>query len=187
MKNVKELHNIFNLTYMGLIALWSALSWAKGQNGQDLAMYVLFDCSYYVLDTIFIICRPEITKSPKLIIFHHVVSFGGAFGVAYHFPQLRYMLVELTLVDINTWFMTLRRTLDKRNVVIECFFYISWVVIRMLYYPYLLFKVYKRAEEGTVFVVILIMVIFLNVLNCKWSFDLFKKFFVGIEDRQHHL
>ena len=185
--NVKELHHIFNLTYIGLIALWSAFSWSKGQNGEDLTTYVLFDSFYYVLDTFFIICRPEIVRSPISIIFHHIVSFGGAFGVAYHFPPLRYMLVELTLVDINTWFMILRQTLKKRYIIVESMFYISWVVIRMLYYPYLLFKSYKRAEEGGALVVILMMVMFLNVLNFKWSHDLFKKFFGSKVDHDHDL
>ena len=185
--DAKETHHIFNLIYIGLIAIWSTYSWLIGQNGKELTAYVLVDSLYFVLDSCFIICRPSIVRAPVSVVFHHIISFIGAYGVAYNFPPLRYMLVELQMVDINTWFLILRQWQPKRHILTEILFYSSWVAIRMIYYPYLLYKASIRAGEGAAMITILLLIVFLNVLNFKWSYDLFKKTLSGKREKEHYL
>ena len=167
--------------------------------------YVLVTSFYYILDSAFIICRPEIVRAPTTILLHHLVAFLGVYGLAYHFCWVRYTMVDATLADINTWFLVLRQYLKKKNTIVEILFYASWVCIRMLYYPYILFKLLMQLKEGAIYVVqadfsvqvihpdikvqlvvLLVQTVF-GVLNVKWTYDLFKKALCGKTAKNHYL
>jgi hypothetical protein len=91
-------------------------------------------------------------------------------------------------VEVNTWFLIARRVVYKRNytkgiissLVTHCF-YISWIVIRCIIYPSVLFMFLHMADVGiresqSIWHWELLFVpihFFLCILNLKWTYDLF--------------
>ena len=98
----------------------------------------------------------------------------------------------LLSVEINTWFLIMRRILHKSRgsgqqspvlvKLVSICFYVSWIVIRVFLYPaimvqYLLYAHEAIVETGRYFhtPMVCIPVHFaLCVLNIKWTYDLFK-------------
>lgn len=91
------------------------------------------------------------------------------------------------MVEVNTWFLILRRVLFKRQCspmsqsIVGAGFYISWILIRVLLYP-AIFVIFccmarqKILETGKLFhwpMVFIPVHCFLCILNLKWTYDLF--------------
>jgi TLC domain len=92
-------------------------------------------------------------------------------------------------VEINTWFLILRRVLYKRKDfihpivtdVVSFFFYLTWIVIRMILYPLIMYIFVQMAvaevqTTGRLWhwpMMFLPVHFFLCILNLKWSYDLF--------------
>jgi hypothetical protein len=95
-------------------------------------------------------------------------------------------------VEINTWFLILRRVLFKRKAnvhlqkVVEVGFYISWIAVRVILYPLIMYwfcvmAVERISETGYYFhypMLFMPVHAFLCVLNLKWTYDLFLPFFI---------
>jgi len=105
-------------------------------------------------------------------------------------PEYRWFMGALLSVEINTWFLILRRVLfksrDRLHPIVTEFvsysFYISWIAIRCFVYPAILYDFLRRAEikiteSGRFFhweLLFFPMQITLCILNLKWTYDLFK-------------
>lgn len=92
-------------------------------------------------------------------------------------------------VEINTWFLILRRVIYKRQeslpaVLVELVslcFYISWIIIRCIIYPAILVVflqlAVKEVEITNKFwhwpMLFIPVHLILCLLNLKWSYDLF--------------
>lgn len=90
-------------------------------------------------------------------------------------------------VEINTWFLILRRVIYKSNVhpiitgTVSFCFYATWIVIRCIVYPFILLimlRLYaeKVEETGLYFHLPMVSIpvhVMLCLLNLKWSYDLF--------------
>ena len=182
--NAKQVHNIFNIVYVGVIATMSTYSWWMNLEGDDLYLLSVICVLYYFLDTAFIAIRPDSVNSTRSILLHHVFTFIFAVET-YRLPSFRSFCVQYLLVDINTWFLMVRQMLKERYLVIEVPFYVSWVLIRLVYYPYLMFKVWGRFHESLTFKGLAVLTIFLNILNFKWSIALFKRLAVNRLDKDY--
>ena len=93
-------------------------------------------------------------------------------------------------VEINTWFLILRRVLYKRKdrihpaitELVSLSFYLSWIAIRIFLYPTIMYIFLQMAylkviETGVLFhwpMMFMPVHFFLCVLNLKWSYDLFQ-------------
>ena len=107
-------------------------------------------------------------------------------------PQARWCLGALLSVEINTWFLILRRILYKRrkenkrsfpilNQAVSVSFYVSWIIIRVFLYlamlAYFLMLTHGAiVETGRYWhgpMICIPVHFFLCVLNLKWTFDLF--------------
>lgn len=98
-------------------------------------------------------------------------------------------------MQVNTWLLIARRVMPSR--LLDILFYATWVLIRNIFFPYLIWDVSKAywevvQEEGTIFHPILfapVMQVALTVLNFQWSYELFKKAMrpVKKEDKSHLL
>ena len=85
------------------------------------------------------------------------------------------------LVEINTWLLIARRTLGGK--ALEVGFYVSWVLLRNIFYPYLIWAFYQEwkvetALAGTPWNWILVTPIcqaFLTGLNYHWTLQLLVK------------
>jgi hypothetical protein len=63
--------------------------------------------------------------------------------------QYRYWISLPLLVEVNTWFFIARRNAKERKIV-SFFFYISWIVCRLILYPLLLwqFSIFLHEEAS---------------------------------------
>jgi TLC domain len=93
-------------------------------------------------------------------------------------------------VEINTWFLILRRVLYKRKdrihpamtELVSISFYVSWIAIRIFVYPAIMYifcqmALQKVTDSGRLWhwpMIFLPVHFFLCVLNLKWSYDLFQ-------------
>jgi hypothetical protein len=84
-------------------------------------------------------------------------------------------------VQVNTWLLIAKRVRPSR--VLSVLFYATWLVIRVIFFPYLVWDVfveYRRAAEadGTWFhpiAVAPIIQLALCGLNAQWTFQLVRK------------
>ena len=182
----RKAHNLFNIVYIGVIAIMSTYSWWLKLEGGDLTLLSLITLLYYIMDIIFLVLRPDSTNSPVTILMHHVLALLSCF-VFYGFPDLRSLGVQYLLVDVNTWFLAVRQTLSKRYLIIEVAFYASWVVIRLIHYPLLMLKVWSRFQEGTTLKLLTAMTLFLNIMNFKWTVDIVKRIMHSKLDKDYDL
>ena len=107
------------------------------------------------------------------------------------FVKYRWFLGAVLSVEINTYFLILRRVLYKANQqglklspiiteTVSALFYISWIVIRCIVYPGVLVSFLTLGydvfhTEGLVFEMLFIPLhSALCALNLKWTYDLFK-------------
>ena len=91
-------------------------------------------------------------------------------------------------VEINTWFLIMRRVVYKRQLPTFCIdlvgacFYTSWIIIRCVIFPAILYTFLSMAYEAILetgiwfhWPMVFIPVHFaLCVMNLKWSYDLFE-------------
>ena len=111
-----------------------------------------------------------------------------------YFPEFRWFMGSVLSVEVNTWFLILRRVVYKTDLNIpplisesvSALFYVTWVLIRCVIYPGVLLTFCQMANDairttGTVLHIPMIFIpihFFLCLLNLKWTYDLFKPFFV---------
>ena len=184
--NATVIHNIFNIVYIGIIAAMSTYSWFLNLEGEKLYLLSVTCLLYYFVDTAFIAIRPDSVNSPKTILLHHILSFSLALG-AYMAPDYRSLCVQYILIDVNTWFLVVRQTLKERYLAIEVPFYTTWVLIRLVHYPYLMLKVAVRFPESFVWKGMTVITLFLNMMNLKWSIALFRRVLSSKTDKDYKL
>jgi hypothetical protein len=105
-------------------------------------------------------------------------------------PEYRWLMGACLTIEVNTWFLILRRIVYKRESKIPAFciqlvdklFYITWLVIRCLIFPAILVKLVNLAATvvevtGHFWHLCFVFVPLhcsLCILNLKWTYDLFK-------------
>ena len=121
---------------------------------------------------------------------HHAVAIAYLSAPLY-WSHFRGLMGACLTVEINTWFLILRRVLYKRRdtvhmpllqEMVSTFFYISWIAVRCFIYPAILLVFFKMARleiiRTNVFwhwpMLFIPVHFFLCVLNLKWSYDLFQ-------------
>lgn len=190
--NYHRRHDIFNLVFLPFVCGSNILYLVlKNDNLLEIQFYLF--TLYLILDTIWVLILPQSVASPSTITRHHIVVLFG--WVIPHFsdPSLSRWCSLGLLVEINTFFLIGRRFF-KRTVIMQIFFYATWIVLRVVIFPIILYSFiieYMRlsVEEpkglllDTRFFVLLVM-IFLNILNFSWTWDLiFKKYKVKKGDK----
>lgn len=153
--------------------------------------------AYFIVDVLFVLLLPQCVKSPGVIVKHHVATLGYIFVPKLR-PEYGWLMGALMIVEVNTWFIIARRAFNKRGekpftsgvplaksmrlcVVSSCF-YITWFVIRLGLYPYLLITITRNWVDeskrvGTpinILVVTPVMQCIFIFLNVKWTIDLIR-------------
>ena len=90
--------------------------------------------AYMALDALWMVLQPSVVKAPAVLLWHHAVAAGLILHALVHPPHRRYV-PWMSVVELNTFFLVLRRHLRRRWV--EACFVLSWVVIRVCWFPYL--------------------------------------------------
>ena len=116
---------------------------------------------------------------------HHFVVLFYLLGPVL-WPTYRWFVGPVLSVEINTWFLILRRVVYKKNIVmlsdaVSFSFYLSWIIIRCGVHPLILFEYLCLAKEkiqetGQLWhwpMIMIFLQFVLCCLNLKWSYDLF--------------
>eukprot|EP00418_Pyrodinium_bahamense_P017117 CAMPEP_0179115806 /NCGR_PEP_ID=MMETSP0796-20121207/54286_1 /TAXON_ID=73915 /ORGANISM="Pyrodinium bahamense, Strain pbaha01" /LENGTH=347 /DNA_ID=CAMNT_0020814061 /DNA_START=20 /DNA_END=1063 /DNA_ORIENTATION=- len=152
---------------------------------------------YFTVDGFFVLLLPHCVKSPKVILQHHLATIGYIF-IPKTRPEYGWLMGACMIVEVNTWFLIARRSFNKNgdkpfttgvpllkslrlSIVSSCF-YISWFVIRLGFYPYLLIVIigewYTESKRvGTpvnLIAVTPVMQCIFIFLNVKWTIDLIR-------------
>jgi hypothetical protein len=163
--------------------------------GEWFFAFYIFAQSYFLADLAWIVFLPGCVRSPTTIIQHHVASILYML-VPYFYSEFRFIMGALLSVEINTWFLIARRVFNTQGLapwkidlppffsirikVISICFYITWIVIRCIIYPALVFEFIIRYNARTlqlgtrfnIWAVVLPLHLCFVTLNFKWSYDL---------------
>eukprot|EP00527_Entomoneis_sp_CCMP2396_P009868 CAMPEP_0198138036 /NCGR_PEP_ID=MMETSP1443-20131203/1474_1 /TAXON_ID=186043 /ORGANISM="Entomoneis sp., Strain CCMP2396" /LENGTH=262 /DNA_ID=CAMNT_0043799659 /DNA_START=130 /DNA_END=918 /DNA_ORIENTATION=+ len=191
----RERHDVFNLIALVFVITSAAVDWnfdllfqGHGSNAYDGKYFWLTwgtTFTYFLVDLIWVSYIPHCVKSPRTIVQHHLVVIGYIVAPIV-WAEYRWFMGALLTVEINTWFMILRRVVYKRKIemisdAVSFSFYLTWIVIRCFIYPAVFIHFLELAQiqiETTGrfwhWPMIAIAVHFvLCCLNLKWSYDLF--------------
>lgn len=142
-------HDIFNLLVLPGIIILDFKYLLGGSLDQyynpNFWVFFWYTVTYVIADMIWVALFQKSVKSPPTIIMHHAVTLLYL-GVPAYNPLTRYVMAADLLVELNTWFLILRRQPIARHGVLQvvnsCLFYLSWFSTRCIAYPYLIFEVY---------------------------------------------
>ena len=179
-------HDLCNLVVLPLIITtnlaYLIAIYHYGSNNTDVVddlydlMFYTFSL-YLTLDCIWLLLKPASVASPTLIILHHIVSIAGWIS-PYFDKEIRPWAAAAIIVEINTFFLILRRNVKPSWLLDNCFL-ISWVSLRLCVYPYIAFGYYSQFSSLIYpfngYNLSYLCLLSLIILNGKWSYDLYKK------------
>jgi TLC domain len=179
----RRLHDVFNLVALPIVSASNVSFLIMREEKFMWAQFYAF-AVYILADTVWVMLRPQCVASPSTIIIHHVVCLIG--WVVPHLidTSLAFWMSLGVVVEINTILLIARRHFG-RTFFGEILFYSTWIGLRLILFPTSLYLFsfecarYTASEAKgnwlNIGVFILFTMIFLNVLNLKWSWDLFIK------------
>lgn len=172
----------------------SSIPFKECWTGEYFELFFYTTVSYFVIDLIWVVVVPKAVKSPSTIINHHVATLLYLI-IPYQMNSLRFLFGVCMSVEINTWFLIARRVFNKQGFppwtidlpylfsvrvkLISICFYITWVAIRCILYPYVLVIFYRiiqnemhsETEKYFVAVAACLHLVFC-MLNGRWTMDL---------------
>jgi hypothetical protein len=205
----RDLHDFFNLIVLVPVVVLNLINWnwdmildmpphkdiADAWTGEWFSLFFGVTTLYFCTDLIWILLVPTCVRSPATIIQHHIATLVYLL-VPYSEPQVQWAMGACMSVEINTWFLIARRVFNKQGFspwviglppfvsirvkLISIFFYLTWISIRCILYPYLLVAFFDEwqsysMQAGTSLNVIAIVVplhAIFCLLNAKWTYDL---------------
>jgi hypothetical protein len=153
---------------------------------EKLQLYSRVFVFYLLADFVWILLLPQSVSSPSFILVHHVATSVAIASLPVMDFELGKLGALACLVEVNT-FARLLRKVYRDSELINFMFYASWVFSRLIVGPYTLYQIgvrlaYPHAHKPSWLTedasFRLNMVLFsvgavLNILNFKWSYDLF--------------
>jgi hypothetical protein len=150
--------------------------------------------AYFIVDLVWVAVVPRAVKSPSTIIQHHIATILYL-AIPFYVQSFRFLMGVCMSVEMNTWFLIARRVFNKQGFppwtidlpylfsvrvkLISIFFYITWISIRCVLYPYVLVVFYKMVQRGNlreneriVMAVGACLHSIFCVLNARWTIDL---------------
>lgn len=194
----RDRHDYFNLIALIPVIVTTVLNYncsdLRNMNisysGDFFWMMWVTTGAYFLLDLVWVARVPICVKSPGLIIKHHILAMIYLLGPI-AFPEYRWFMGSILSVEVNTWFLICRRVVYKASgkpitpffpQFISAMFYITWIWIRCIVYPGVLFQFLGMAKEaieetGIFWHMPMIFIpphFALCMLNLKWTYDLFR-------------
>jgi len=162
--------------------------------GEFFDIFFCATVAYFIIDLVWVAFIPKAVKSSSTIIQHHIASLLYLI-IPYKVTTFRFLMGICMSVEINTWFLIARRVFNKQGFppwtidlpylfsikvkLISISFYITWISIRCLLYPYVSVVFYRLAKRGALSEeekIALSIGCCLHVvfcfLNVKWTIDL---------------
>jgi hypothetical protein len=128
-------------------------------NGEYFDLFFWTTVTYFTIDLIWVCLIPNCVKSPSTIIQHHLAVFVYL-TIPYFYHQCRFLFGVCMSVELNTWFLIARRVFNKQGFppwtidlpyfmsvrvkLISICFYISWITIRCILYPYVVWVLFAH-------------------------------------------
>mmetsp|Transcript_19074 Transcript_19074/g.44863 ORF Transcript_19074/g.44863 Transcript_19074/m.44863 type:complete len:273 (-) Transcript_19074:314-1132(-) len=128
-------HDWVNVVMLCMIFAMAAGSLSQGEDSLGHTAVVVCASVYLVFDIVWVAMQPAIVRTPRTIIAHHMITLVVICGTVEN-ARHRVNASRALLVEINTVLLTMRRRLG-RPVWCEVVFYVSWVVLRLLWFPML--------------------------------------------------
>tara|TARA_B110001452_G_C15196811_1_gene415414 strand:+ start:130 stop:936 length:807 start_codon:yes stop_codon:yes gene_type:complete len=134
-------HDLANLAVLPLLCALVLASFASPRAHVPLTVFLI---SYLALDALWIVVQPAVVKARGVLLAHHAVSMVLCAHPLLHPPHLRYV-AWMAVVEFNTFFLILRR--HVRQQWVEALFALSWIGIRVCWFPYLPFHWFWLIRE----------------------------------------
>ncbi|GMI54749.1 hypothetical protein ScalyP_jg6557 [Parmales sp. scaly parma] len=174
-------------------------------SGEPYNLFICIVMVYFIIDTMFVLVKPNCVASPRFIVGHHFVSICGVVTALYN-PYIGWSVAMCMSVEVSTWFLITRRAVKgvfgkSAPKFVHTFFavmhYFWWFFMRMGIQNGLLVAFVRqwyddcvvRGEEGgggsLLWVVINPPLVGIPVqgalvaMNIKWTVDLVK----GVQKR----
>ena len=137
-------HDLFNLVVTSLLAVGTCAASTVTAWNAPLAMIM---CIYLIADSFWLIVRPEIAGGQAgggafTLLVHHAAAFVVAFHALSWAPHTPYTC-QMTVIEMNTFILMVERQLPagaRVTDVVHKLFVGSWVVTRLLWFPFLAVK-----------------------------------------------
>mmetsp|Transcript_44486 Transcript_44486/g.70729 ORF Transcript_44486/g.70729 Transcript_44486/m.70729 type:complete len:199 (+) Transcript_44486:38-634(+) len=146
-RSIRHIHERFNLFMIPPLVLLTGCSLMRPSlvTHGILSWSVL---SYMVLDTTYNLLAPDCQPTWKrwvTILLHHVTAAWLVCFPINH-PDFAHLTAYCTTVEVNTLFLTLYKVF-KWNFA-QTGHMVSWVVLRLLWYPYLVYHFHEVVSGG---------------------------------------
>ena len=164
----RDAHDCFNLVILVPVIVLDVMNWnwdlmftkglAKAWTGEWFDLFFQVTACYFLVDLLWIASIPRCVKSPATIIQHHIATMIYIL-IPYYCPAYRWCMGACLSVELNTWFLIARRVLNKQGIppwtidlsfvsirvkLISICFYITWIAIRCVLYPFLMKPFYDN-------------------------------------------
>ena len=186
-------HDIWNIIALPFVVY---INWRFILEQNDMNRNLMFHgfLFYIVADSFWIIFKPKCVGSPRTILIHHIVTTCGWYVQSMD-KDLAYFSALALMVEANTWLKITKRyteAYETLNYIFDIIFYITWFLLRVTMYPYLvyatgIYTIERSYSCGTIFNVALptcITAVLLMCMNMKWTYDLFmRNGYLGVKVR----
>uniref|UniRef100_A0A7S0G8J6 TLC domain-containing protein n=1 Tax=Rhodosorus marinus TaxID=101924 RepID=A0A7S0G8J6_9RHOD len=179
-----ERHDYFNIFTLTPVSVMCLLAVERAELRRLLficfALYTLADCGWIVV-------APKSVKDSSGILLHHALALL-LLGVPILYPEYSFYGTITLSVELNTWLLITKRHVFWRplRLVLDALFYVSWVVIRLIFYPYLLSRfvlcAMEKLEQQIYTHPVLLVPIYMSILcfmQFKWTWEIVKKNIIG--------
>eukprot|EP00439_Symbiodinium_sp_Y106_P078417 s1097_g17.t1 len=127
------LHDWVNVAALTAIFVLSAAALEFGEESSLHTIVIAVTAAYLVSDALWIALQPDMVKTPVSVILHHLVTLIVIVEPMFY-ESHRVNASRALLVEINTVLLTLRRLLG-RPPWCELGFYLTWALIRLIWFP----------------------------------------------------
>uniref|UniRef100_A0A7S2V1S4 TLC domain-containing protein n=1 Tax=Fibrocapsa japonica TaxID=94617 RepID=A0A7S2V1S4_9STRA len=138
---LSELHDSINLVWLTVLASLAIVVLLSFPTCHSLLVLMTTLTTVYIaLDAIWIFMFPSSIKSPVTVCLHHIstlaILLGPIFNAISGSGLQGYYTAAAIIVEANTVLLTMRRKF-KFGLWVEIPFALSWVLIRLVWYPIL--------------------------------------------------
>lgn len=157
-----------------------------GEENELIFTYTILFIFYLIVDIIWVILEPNSVKaSPISIIIHHIFALIIS-PIPYLIPKFRRHFAGVSLSEINTFFLILRRNTEKDSFsynLCHYLFLISWIIFRIIMLPvityFLIFEYTNHSSEINCFYNIRaippLLTGALTLMSFYWTYDIIAK------------
>jgi len=144
---------------------------------QEMLIYTYTLEVYFIVDIIWLYMWPKCNPCAYEVIFHHIATII-ALALPIWNPEARHFAAKVQLIELTTWLSHLRRLLKpKKFYVLDATFYTSLLVVRHIWFPYLLYFVLSQWTEAfpiKYWLPSALFLAYLNITYINWTVLLFR-------------